>query len=242
MPSRLQSIRTDESHSYFLTCSSDAAYQSPGHQAQSLPELLQAYSILSSHCLELVEGCSPSIDREEAWLASSRTLPLVIPLLVNLSSISLGCKAGILEWRRISRLVKSSLRDAFILPGLTGVKLYNLSFGDSVNELLSLFINNASLKYLSLLGVQSAGLPVTVSRAASTSRPQLVDLSISVQWTDTILRHIYGSGSSVDLTHVRKLRVADIQWASVCRLLEDTHESLEPLEIWQNGCACLLIV
>lgn len=53
-------------------------------------------------------------------MATGRTLPLLLPHLENLTSISLGySEGGAMDWSRVSRIVKNALRVAFALPGLS---------------------------------------------------------------------------------------------------------------------------
>lgn len=169
------------------------------NRCQRFYQIIQSSPHIVSHVkhLELVEGHRPSKwhDTDEvSWLVSCRPLPLL--LLDSLNTISLGCTANTLIWNRVSPILKSSLRNVFVLPRLTGIRLYNVGF-DGWSDLYPLFANSPSLEHLSLLNVSTWEDPFD---APITYRPQLLELSISDQWSAAFMCRIQCPWPSI---HVR---------------------------------------
>jgi len=163
------------------------------------------------------------------WMATSRTLPLLLPLLENLTSVTMGCPGGVVNWRTVTRVVKNSLRAAFALPGITHLGLYNIEAYSDLAEVMSFFSKSSNLKNLSIFNLLAS--PYVILDPPDV-RPRLDSLALSTNGNDPqpMVSCIYSPQSVLDISHVKNLRVCDIGSNSVQHLLDAMHDSLEHLE------------
>lgn len=223
------------------------------NRCQSFYNLLTTSPHLSSYVkhLEIIEGLSPrswelallSAKRPQGytWMADDQRLPLLLPLLWNLTSISLGLSdsRSSLDWQNVSPTVKDSLRAVFALPGLTSIRLRDIDGFSDYAELISFISKSPQLRDLSVLNVFARN---DTTSDGSGVRPQLDSLAIACCYRDSFVPYICTPQSVVDISRVRELRIFAVEQDCIQRLVDATQEALEHLEIWsQEYRACLYL-
>ncbi|KAF7326026.1 hypothetical protein MKEN_00453500 [Mycena kentingensis (nom. inval.)] len=194
-------------------------------------------------CLHILEGASDAEDRRLRgsfrWVVEgSRTLSLILPLLVNLRQLSIQGGNALVRWESLNRRLRSLLSE--IAPKLQELHLVGVMFGTTahLNDALSLIrsIPAANLTRL-FLSFEIDGRPTSLSPDMLTSadggKPQLQNLACSNY-------DVRGGGmprllqTSFDLTRLRCLSFSGLRDPEI-RILFDAlpaQNVVERLNIW----------
>lgn len=163
--------------------------------------------------LKLYEG---QVCKDQAWLGSDPSLPLVLGVLKDLKRIEFRR----LEWSRLPLVVRQSIQDVLGLPSLRFVHMERSSFAN-MNDFSSLLSHAEGLTGLSLDEIYTNyrhWKPVSPELSNqerdtkeqgvhSRRRRHLRDLRLSVNEYSIFVNWLLGPQSLLDVSHIRTLHI-----------------------------------